>query len=248
MLSDSFIAPDWPAPPNVRAFSTTRLGGVSHPPYDALNLGHHVDDDPQHVQANRARLATGLGLPGEPAWLEQQHGNGVAHLDGSGVAEPIRADAAVALRAGRICAVLTADCLPILLCDTAGTCVAAVHAGWRGLACGVIDTAIRSLAPREGNLLAWLGPAISAAAYEVDEPVRTGLLAACPEAGAAFEPTRPGHWRADLAAVARLQLQRAGVDECFGGDYCTYDDPERFFSHRRDGPCGRMASLIWLAE
>lgn len=248
MLRHQIIAADWPAPPNVRAFSTTRRGGMSHIPYDSMNLAHHVGDQPRRVDGNRAMLATELGLPSAPVWLDQQHSRGVARIDAVNDGEPIRADAAVTLVPGRVCAVMTADCLPILICDTDGTRVAAVHAGWRGLASGIIDAAVAHLEPYGRTLLAWLGPGISAAAYEVDATVRTRLLAACPEAASAFEETRPGHWNADLATVARHQLERAGVHECYGGDVCTYKDRARFFSHRRDGVCGRMASLIWLAE
>lgn len=246
MLSEQIIAADWPAPANVRAFTTTRRGGTSHAPYDSLNLAHHVGDEPRRVKANRALLANELRLPTEPAWLDQQHGCRVVQADRAAAGTPPRADAAVALAAGPVCVVMTADCLPVLLCDTDGTRVAAVHAGWRGLASGVLDAAVAHLEPRGRTLMAWLGPAISFEAYEVDAPVRTRLLAACPEAHDAFAPTRPGHWMTDLEAVARHQLRRLGVRDCYGGGWCTYHDRARFYSHRRDGVCGRMASLIWL--
>lgn len=246
MSSELVIAADWPAPRSVRAYTTTRRGGTSHAPYDSLNLGHHVGDDPARVAANRARLAAELQLPAAPEWLDQKHGNDVVHLGATPAAEPPQADAAVAFHPGRICVVMTADCLPVLICDTEGTRVAAVHAGWRGLANGVIAAAVAQLEAWDGSLIAWLGPAIGFEAYEVDDTVRTGLLAACPDAEDAFAATRPGHWLANLEKVARHQLRRLGIQDCYGGGWCTYHDQARFYSHRRDGPCGRMASLIWL--
>lgn len=245
MLRDHIIAADWPAPANVSACTTLRGGGASRAPFDSFNLAAHVGDDPRDVERNRAALREALTLPREPAWLEQRHGSGVVAVD-----HPARgaraADAAIAHAPGHVCAVLTADCLPVLICDAGGTRIAAVHAGWRGLAAGVIAAAIGRLDAGGRRLLAWLGPAIGPEAYEVDEPVRTRLLAACPQAQDAFTPVRPGHWHADLYGVARHQLGQAGVDAVWGGDFCTYSD-RRFFSHRRDGLCGRQASLIWLS-
>ncbi len=241
------IEPDWPAPPRVRAASTTRGGGVSRGAYATLNLGGHVGDDPTAVAENRARLGRRLGLPAEPQWLVQVHGAGIAWADGStGRRE---ADAMIADEAGQVCAVLTADCLPVLLCDPGGQHVAAVHAGWRGLAAGILGAAVRSLGEhgvQPDTLLAWLGPAIGPAAYEVGGDVHAAFCAADPGHAAAFRPGRPGHWWLDLYAAARLRLRAEGVTEVFGGEHCTLGDPGRFFSHRRDGRCGRQATLIWL--
>ncbi len=246
----ALIHPDWPAPPTVRAVATTRIGGCSRGPWAGLNLGDHVGDDPAHVADNRARLVAQLALPTPPVWLRQVHGTAVVRLPAAVGTAP-EADAAVAGVPGVVCAVLSADCLPVLLCDRAGRQVAAVHAGWRGLAAGVIEAAIRQLAAggaQPAELLAWLGPAIGVAAYEVGDEVRAAFLAADPGAGAAFR-RRPGagRWSLDLCAAARLRLAAAGVAAVFGGRHCTHADARRFYSHRRDAPCGRQASLIWLA-
>ncbi|MBT8136683.1 MAG: peptidoglycan editing factor PgeF [Gammaproteobacteria bacterium] len=245
MLRDTVITPDWPAPDNVRALCTTRNGGRSHRPFDSLNLAGHVGDEPRRVRENRQFIIDELELPAEPAWLDQQHGRIAVSID-RGVPD-ISADAAVSHRSDRVCAVLTADCLPVLLCDSDGTRVAAVHAGWRGIAAGVIEAAVEALLPTGRQLLAWLGPAISAACYEIDAPVRDRLLGGCTNPDAAFAATRPGHWNLDLSELARQRLQQVGVGQIFGGELCTYSD-QRFYSHRRDGRCGRIASLIWLAD
>jgi YfiH family protein len=241
------IRPDWPAPAWVRACATTRAGGVSAGRFASLNLGDHVGDDPAAVAANRASLRAALGLPAEPLWLRQVHGTRVAEAqrDGAGV----EADAMIAAAPGEVCAVLTADCLPVIFCDAAGSAVAAAHAGWRGLAAGVLEAtvaafAVRGVAP--GALLAWIGPAIGAAAYEVGAEVRAAFLARDPGAGVGFTANARGRWQLDLAALARRRLVAAGVARVFGGDLCTASDARRFFSHRRDGPCGRQATLIWL--
>lgn len=235
------ILPDWPAPPNVRACTTTRDGGVSVGPYASLNLGDHVGDDPAHVTENRARLRRELALPAEPLWLTQVHGIAVAGGEGG------CADASVAFAPGTVCTVMTADCLPLLLCDRAGTRVAAVHAGWRGLLAGVIEAALARLAVPGGELLVWLGPAIGPESFEVGEEVRTAFMAEDAAASAAFRPSPGGRWLADIYALARLRLARSGVAAVYGGDLCTYSDAARFYSYRRDGVTGRMASLIWLA-
>lgn len=240
-----WIEPDWPAPPLVRAACTTRRGGVSRGPYASWNLGDHVGDDPQAVAANRARLRERLGLPAEPRWLRQVHGCVVAESPvGPDVCE---ADAAVAFGPGQVCAVLTADCLPLLFCDRAATRVAAVHAGWRGLAAGVIEAAVARLAVAPEELLCWLGPAIGRDAFEVGEEVRHAFNAQGPSgAEAAFRPSSGGRWLADLYALAELRLRALGVPRVWGGGLCTYTDAERFFSYRRDGTTGRMASLVWI--
>ena len=237
------FAADWPAPPRVRSWQTVRAGGLSKGDYASLNLASHVGDDPAAVTANRSALLAGLDLPAEPAWLEQVHGTRIVDLDAPWQGP---ADGAVTARPGRVAVVMTADCVPVLLCDRAGTRVAAVHAGWRGLAAGVLEAALDALSTAPETLLAWLGPGISGAAYEVGDEVRNAFIDVDAETGAAFRPRRPGRWHCDLARLARQRLGRAGVDAVFGGNGCTWADEQRFFSHRRAAPCGRMATLIWL--
>ncbi|WP_133511997.1 peptidoglycan editing factor PgeF [Candidatus Thiosymbion oneisti] len=243
------IEPSWPAPPRVRALCTTRGGGVSTGPFAGLNLADHVGDEPSLVVQNRALLRARLGLPTEPHWLRQVHGCRVADA----VREPraCRADAVIAMGPREVCAVLTADCLPLLLCDAAGTRVAAVHAGWRGLAQGIIEATIARLAVPPRVILCWLGPAIGPETFEVGAEVRARFLAqGGKDTKAAFVPA-PGDkwgdkWLANLYALARERLRACGVDRVWGGEFCTYSDPERFFSYRRDKITGRMASLIWI--
>lgn len=246
MSVHGWIAPDWPAPAGVRALITTRAGGASRGAYAGLNLGLGAGDDAADVARNRASLRQ--WLPAEPRWLRQVHGTTVVEADTA--AGDAAADAALARRPGTVCAVLTADCLPLLLCDEAGTVVAAVHAGWRGLCRGVIESALRAMDRPPQTLLAYLGPAIGPAAYEVGAEVRQAFIAAAAEGGpdsaAAFMPGKPGKFYADLYALARARLARGGVAGIFGGGYCTYAERERFYSYRRDGATGRMASLIWM--
>ncbi|MCB1758885.1 MAG: peptidoglycan editing factor PgeF [Gammaproteobacteria bacterium] len=242
---NEWIVPDWPASERVRALITTRHGGHSAAPFDSLNLGDHVGDDPACVRRNRALLRQHGDLPGEPLWLNQVHGCAVAgcHTEG-GV--PPEADASTTTQPGRICAVMTADCLPLLICDLGATRVAAIHAGWRGLVNGVIERSLACFSQPGEELMVWLGPAIGPAAFEVGEEVRAAFVAVQPEAAPAFTTARPGHWFADIYQLARLRLQAAGVGYIGGGGYCTHSDSARFFSYRRDGVTGRMASLIWL--
>jgi YfiH family protein len=241
------IRPDWPAPARVRAFSTTRLGGVSLGVYASLNLGDHVGDSPSAVATNRHRLASRLGLPAMPCWLRQVHGTAVTNLR-SAPPRP-EADAAWTNRRGQVCAIMSADCLPVLLCDTAGSVVAAAHAGWRGLAAGVLEATLGQLPVPAARMIAWLGPAISQAAFEVGNEVRAAFVERDADAAGCFlDATSPGKYRADLYALARRQLQALGVAAVYGGEHCTYGDRARFYSYRRDGQCGRMASVIWLAE
>lgn len=246
MSEHGWIVPEWPAPPKVRALITTRAGGASGGAYAGLNLGIRSGDDAEDVARNRARLRR--WLPAEPLWLRQVHGTTVVEADG--VEGSPEADAALARRPGTVCAALTADCLPLLLCDEAGTAVAAVHAGWRGLCAGVIERALQAMDRPADSLLAYLGPAIGPAAYEVGAEVREAFIAADAEEGtnsaAAFAPGRPGKFHADLYGLARLRLARRGVGRVYGGGYCTYTERERFYSYRRDGATGRMASLIWM--
>jgi len=237
-----WIVPDWPAPQGVRALITTRAGGASRGAYAGLNLGLNSGDDAETVARNRASLRE--WLPAEPLWLRQVHGTTVVEADS--VEGSPEADAAVARRPRRVCAALTADCLPLLLCDEAGTAVAAVHAGWRGLCAGVIEQTLRALQCPPQALLAYLGPAIGPAAYEVGAEVREAFVAADAQSEAAFAPGAPGKFYADLYALARLRLARSGVSRIYGGGYCTYTERERFYSYRRDGATGRMASLIWI--
>jgi YfiH family protein len=243
------ISPDWPAPPAVRAAFTLRLGGVSAAPFDSLNLGAHVGDTGAAVAENRWRVRTQLRLPAEPLWLEQVHGIEVADLDmasGQAPATPPTADAAIARRAGNVCVMQVADCMPVLFAARDGRAVAAAHAGWRGLAAGVLEATVARLAVAPRGLIAWLGPAIGPAHFEVGGEVRAAFLAHDPAAAGAFSANSRGRWQCDLSALARRRLGAAGVSAVFGGRWCTYADPARFFSYRRDGQCGRMAALIWL--
>jgi YfiH family protein len=240
-LHPDWIVPDWPAPANVKAFITTRAGGSSIGPYAGLNLGLRTDDDPLAVETNRRRLRA--ALPGEPKWLRQVHGCDVVDADAiTGVPE---ADAALARSANTVCAVLVADCIPVLLADRAGSVVAIAHAGWRGLARGVLEHVMERLDRPPGELLAYLGPGIGPGAFEVGADVRDAFLAGDAQAEAAFRPRSPGKWMADLFLLARQRLARCGVTRIHGGDLCTHSDPRRFYSYRRDGATGRMAALIW---
>ncbi len=242
------IEADWPAPAGVRALTTTVAGGVSQGPWASLNLGTHVGDDPDAVAENRRRLAAWAGLsPSAFGWLNQVHGTAVADLDRLPPGVIPDADAAVTGQPGRVAVVMTADCLPVLFCTADGRHVAAAHAGWRGLVSGVLEATLDALAGKgavRSSVLAWLGPAIGPEAFEVGEEVRDAFLRAQPEAETAFSPSPAGRWLADLYKLARLRLQRAGVSHISGGGWCTWSD-SRFFSHRRQAPCGRMATLIW---
>jgi purine-nucleoside/S-methyl-5'-thioadenosine phosphorylase / adenosine deaminase len=241
-MHPDWIAPDWPAPRNVRALITTRAGGASQGPYASFNLGLRTGDDPQAVSANRAALRA--ALPQEPRWLRQVHGNRVVAADTA--AAPGEADAAVAQRPGTVCAVLIADCVPVLLADRKGSAVAIAHAGWRGLATGVIENTVRAMPCEPGELTAFLGPGIGPRAFEVGADVRDAFVSQDPAAADAFVPHARDKWLADLFALARRRLQRARVPDIHGGGVCTYSDAGRFFSYRRDRTTGRMAALIWI--
>ena len=250
--SVDMITPDWTTPANVRALLTTRVGGYSLPPYDSFNLGAHVGDTPAAVARNRAVLSG--RLPAEPIWLSQVHGVDVADAaelatDAAGKPVPV-ADAIVARVPGRVCVVMTADCLPVLLCDDAGTVVGAAHAGWRGLADGVLEATIARMGVAPGKLRAWLGPAIGPACFEVGSEVRDAFVAGDPAASLAFTPRADGHgkWLCDIYLLARQRLQRLDITAISGGEACTVSGGDRFFSYRRDGVTGRMASLIWLDQ
>ncbi|CAG8866925.1 Polyphenol oxidase [Pseudomonas fluorescens] len=241
-LTQSLLFPDWPAPASVRACVTTRAGGISLPPYDSFNLGDHVGDQPAAVAENRRRLSEAFGI--QPAWLKQVHGLEVSDADPSTVAE---ADASWTSTPGIACTVMTADCLPVLFCDRAGTRAAAAHAGWRGLAGGVLECTLDALGVPAEDVLVWLGPAIGPQAFEVGLEVRDAFTAVHPAAAAAFVAgDRPGKLMADIYALARLRLAARGVTAVYGGGLCTVSDP-RFFSYRRTPQGGRFASLVWLA-
>ncbi|MBP2859742.1 polyphenol oxidase [Dickeya oryzae] len=238
------LIPDWPASARVRACSTTRLDGVSSAPYDSLNLGNHVGDSPLHVQDNRQRLLATAELPVMPHWLQQVHGTQVINLDQVS-SDSLTGDAAYTTRQDRVCAVMTADCLPVLFCSANGDEVAVAHAGWRGLQAGVLEETLRHFHARPADILAWMGPAIGPQQFEVGGEVREAFLQVDPIADCAFVP-RNGKFLADIYQLARLRLAAAGVTQVFGGEYCTVSDSGRFFSYRRDGMTGRMATLIWL--
>jgi YfiH family protein len=239
-----WVRPDWPAPKNVRALSTTRAGGVSTGVYASLNLAAHVGDASASVTENRARLQTGL-VGAAPRWLKQVHGTGVARLDGQPT--PMPADASVTNKSQQACVIMTADCLPVLLCDAKGTQVAATHAGWRGLAAGVLEATLAEMHGTPADVMAWFGPAIGPKAYEVGADVRQAFVAQHTVAAEAFKPGKSaGQGWGDLYMLARQRLTAAGVTHIYGGGFCTFTERERFFSYRRDGECGRMATLIWL--
>jgi YfiH family protein len=241
-MQADWLVPDWPAPARVRACVTTRSGGISQPPFDSLNLGDHVSDDPRAVAENRRRLQQALNC--QPAWLSQVHGIRVVQADPARVQE---ADASWSAAPGVACAILTADCLPVLFCDRAGTRVAAAHAGWRGLAGGMLEATLDALDCAPDEVLVWLGPAIGPQAFEVGPEVREAFLSGYPQAEAAFRPSaNPGKSLADLYQLARIRLAARGVTAVYGGGLCTWNDP-RFYSYRRAARTGRFASLIWLA-
>ena len=254
-MSAFFLRPDWPAPPSVFAAVSTRRGGVSLPPWNSLNLGGHVGDDPAAVAENRRRLGQALGLTRDPVWLTQVHGTRVLTLDG-GAPVDVVADAVLTRTPGVPCVVMTADCLPVLFCDRAGTVVAASHAGWRGLAAGVLRGTVAAMGVAPGDIVAWLGPAIGPACFEVGEEVRAAMLDNAVDArhGAAipacFTPsaTQPGKLLADIYGLARAELQALGVGATYGGGFCTVTDSAHWYSYRRDGVTGRMAALVWLEE
>jgi polyphenol oxidase len=241
-MNADWIAPDWPAPSSVKALITTRAGGVSTGPYSSMNVGFSTGDAAQAVEENRRRLRA--CLPGEPRWLKQVHGTRV--VDAAAVADRVEADASIAPEAHTVCAVLVADCLPVLFTDRAGSVVAVAHAGWRGLAGGVIQRTVERLREHSAHaLIAYIGPGIGRDAFEVGEDVYLAFTRRDDAAAAAFVSHRPGNWLADLPMLARRALASAGVAEVHGGSLCTCSDPGRFFSYRRDGTTGRMAALIW---
>lgn len=237
-----WLIPDWPAPVNVKSCVTTRAGGVSLAPFDSFNLGDHVDDAPDAVAANRLRLTSALEV--QPAWLRQVHGVVVADADPSRVAE---ADASFTQTPGVACTIMTADCLPALFCDRAGTRVAAAHGGWRGLAAGIIEATVERMGVPASEILVWLGPAIGPEAFEVGPEVREAFILTHPETIEAFIPSpNAGKFMADIYALARLRLAACGVTAVYGGGFDTVNDP-RFYSYRRSARTGRFASLVWIS-
>jgi len=245
-LPAGWIVPDWPAPARVRAFVTTREGGMSAGEYASLNLGTKSGDDPARVAANRQ--AVQAHLPSLPCWLTQVHGTAVANLDRAGEGESVVADAAVTSVARRVAVVLTADCLPVFLCREDGSRIGVAHAGWRGLAAGVLENVVSSLGSDPSRVLAWLGPAIGPRAYEVGSEVREAFASSHGEAASAFASRGEEKHMADLYALARLRLAKAGVESVSGGSFCTYTEQERFFSYRRERKSGRMGAFIWIDE
>ena len=240
---NTFLIPDWPAPAGIRACVTTRAGGVSLAPFDSFNLGDHVDDDPSAVAHNRQRLTHIFDV--QPAWLSQVHGVVVAPANPEQIVE---ADASWTATPGIACTVMTADCLPALFCDRAGTRVAAAHAGWRGLAAGVLEAAAHSLNVEPDDILVWLGPAIGPAVFEVGGEVRDVFIDDMPQAATAFVPSvNEGRYMADIYELARLRLARYGITAVYGGGFCTVTDP-RFYSYRRSPRTGRFASLVWIEK
>ena len=247
MTELELIRPLWPAPARACAAFTCRSGGVSAPPFDSFNIGAHVGDDSEAVRRNRDRLRETLHLAVEPTWLEQVHGAEVVGLDGGALRAIPRADAAVTHEPGRVCAIQVADCMPVLFASADGSAIGAAHAGWRGLAAGVLEATVDALGLPPGELLAWMGPAIGPRHFEVGDEVRAAFTRHDAEAASAFAPNVRGRWQCDLYALARRRLAAVGVRSIHGGTWCTFADAARFFSYRRDGRCGRMAALIWLS-
>lgn len=234
---------DWPAPAGIGTWQTTRPGGVSAGSWQSLNLAAHVGDRPEAVARNRAALARELRLPAEPRWLDQVHGTRILQVDRG---EAGSADGAVTATPGVVLAIMTADCLPVLLAAQDGRRIGVAHAGWRGLAGGVLAAAVVAFGCPPSGLMAWLGPAIGRAAFEVGPEVRTAFMARDAGSAECFVPNARGRWQADLDGLARRQLRQSGVAAIHGQPRCTYSDPDRYFSHRREAPCGRMATLIWM--
>lgn len=242
------LEPVWAAPPQVHAAFSLRSGGTSEPPWDSLNLGVHVGDDPAAVAENRRRLAHALGLPSEPIWLDQVHGAEVVEIDATNRPAPgerPRADAIVTRSSAVVLAIQVADCLPVLFSSRDGRVLGAAHAGWRGLAAGVLEATVAAMGAPASEIVAWMGPSIGPSHFEVGEEVREAFLVSQRDAAMAFSPNPRGRWQCDLPALARGRLAALGVGRVDGGEWCTVADPVRFFSHRRDQRTGRMAALIW---
>jgi len=249
MLTEKdFITPNWPAPASIHAYSTTRIKGYSQPPFEHFNLSFKPQESATIVKQNRALLKQVLNLPSEPIWLKQPHSNLVIDanspttFDADGSYSRLSQNQSVS----PVCTIMTADCLPILLCNKAGTEIAALHAGWRSLASGIIETGIKKFTASPNEILAWLGPAITQTYFEVGKDVRNAFMAHNPNADQAFKPSKENKWFADLYQLARQRLTELGINQIYGGNYCTYADKTRFYSYRRDPQTGRQASLIWI--
>lgn len=241
MKPKHWLTPDWPVPASVHAVTTLRTGGVSVGAFDALNIALHVGDHAEFVITNRAIIKSMLGLPDEPIWLEQMHGNQV--VDAATIGLQRQADASFTTKSGVVCAVMTADCLPVLVCMAGGDQVAAIHAGWRGLLSGVIGNTLSAMAGHD--VLVWLGPAIGPDCFEVGDDVRDAFLHKAAGFTVAFTSKSKGKWLADIYQLARIELAALGINKIYGGDFCTVTDHERFYSYRRDQVTGRMVTLIW---
>ena len=245
-LENGFVYPDWPTPTNVKAVMTTRSGGVSTAPFDTMNLGDHVEDDPESVKANRQQLSTQLALPEAPIWLSQVHGTVALQHDMA--TEGDAADAIVAHQPKQVCTIMTADCLPVLFCNKQGTVVAAAHAGWRGLESGILESTIAGMRCESADIIVWLGAAIGPTAFEVGDEVRQAFTERHSDTQVAFSAQKNGKFLADIYRLARIRLEIAGVgsENIYGGEWCTYTQSDLYFSYRRESHTGRMASLIWL--
>jgi hypothetical protein len=245
-MTEMFIYPDWPAPESIQAVSTSRHGGLSQSPYNTLNLGDHVGDDIDTVTKNRERLAATGRLPNAPLWLNQVHGTDVVIADSWQHGD--NGDAISSCSPNQVCAIMTADCLPILLCNKQGDQVAAIHAGWRGLAAGIVEKTLRHFNCLPNEIIAWLGPAIGPQKFEVGHDVFEAFTLTSPTASKAFQQIDSEHFLADIYLLAKQRLNAYGIHAIFGGDRCTVSEPEHFFSYRRDGITGRMASMIWITH
>lgn len=243
-MTPEFIYPDWLAPQNVRALTTTRVGGYSAAPFDSFNLSLRSGDNVEHVKRNRALLIESANLPTEPVWLRQVHGNRV--IDAADNEPYSEADGSYTKQPRVVCAVLTADCCPVFLCDRQGTRVAVLHGGWRGIARGLIEQGVARMGVSAADLLAWLGPAIGPSSFEVGDDVYDAFTSQNLEAATAFKRRDNSRWLADIYALVRQRLQALGVTEVSGANHCTVLERQRFFSYRRDRVCGHMASLIWM--
>lgn len=239
------ILPNWPAPKNVKAFASTRVGGFSSAPYQGLNLGAHVGDDPSIVEKNRDWLAQQANMPSAPIWLNQTHSTVVARVSAP-TTQVLDADGVFTSASNVVCSAMTADCLPVLLTNTQGTQVAAVHAGWRGLANGIVENALELFS---GEVMAWLGPAIGPQAFEVGEDVLQAFVDFDSQAHQAFTPRDvEGKWLADMSKLATQRLNKLGITQVFDSGLCTFQDKEDFYSYRRDGVTGRQATFIWIED
>jgi YfiH family protein len=247
-LETDFIIPDWPAQSNIKSLATTRLGGFSKHPYNSLNLAGHVNDSPDHVAANRALLKQQGKLPAGPSWLQQVHGTAVVNARAGSGPDEVNAvaDGSVCDVPNIVCAVQTADCLPLLVTTKSGKKVGALHAGWRGLTSGIVESGIKAMGVEPGQLMFWMGPAIGPDHFEVGEDVLQAFEQRYKADNKIFTETGEKKWHMNIYQAARQVLSQNGVQQVYGGDFCTFTDEERFFSYRRDGICGRMASLIWM--